>query len=109
GGGGVRAPGDLRRPHHVQRIVDATAARFGRIDILVNNAGAAPGGEILDLTEEDWQKALQLKFMGYVRCIKAVIPPRQRQGGGRIFNIVGNDGLKPIGIELSPSAANASD
>src|SRR6059036_1299039 len=101
--------GDLTRPDDVQRIVDETAARFGRIDVLVNNAGAAPGGEILDLTEEDWQTALQLKFMGYVRCIKAVIPHMLRQGGGRIVNIVGNDGVKPIGIELSPSAANAAD
>src|SRR5437879_4831144 len=101
--------GDLTRAEDAQRVVDATAARFGRIDVLVNNAGAAPGGEILDLTEEDWQKALQLKFMGYVRCIKAVIPHMQRQGGGRIVNIVGNDGVKPIGIELSPSAANAAD
>jgi len=101
--------GDLTRADDPKRIVDATAARFGRIDILINNAGAAPGGEILDLTEEDWQKAIQLKFMGYVRCIKAVIPHMQRQGGGRILNIVGNDGVKPIGIELSPSAANAAD
>ncbi|OLC15155.1 MAG: short-chain dehydrogenase [Candidatus Rokubacteria bacterium 13_1_40CM_69_27] len=103
------AAGDLTRPADVQHIVDATAARFARIDILVNNAGAAPGGEILDLTEEDWQKAIQLKFMGYVRCIKAVIPHMLKQGGGRIVNIVGNDGVKPIGIELSPSAANAAD
>jgi 3-oxoacyl-[acyl-carrier protein] reductase len=101
--------GDLTRAEDAQRIVDATVARFGRIDVLVNNAGAAPGGEILDLTEEDWQKALQLKFMGFVRCTKAVIPHMLRQGGGRIVNIIGNDGVKPIGIELSPSAANAAD
>src|SRR5215475_7123763 len=60
--------GDLTREADVMKIVEATAGRFGRIDILVNNAGAAPGGLLLDLTEEDWQTALQLKFMGYVRC-----------------------------------------
>src|SRR4029077_11378066 len=99
--------GDLTRTDDVQRIVNATASRFGRIDVLDNNAGAAPGGEILDLTEEDWQKALQLKFMVYVRCIKAVIPHMQRQGGGRIVNIVGNDGVQPVGSEVSASAGNA--
>jgi len=101
--------GDLTREGDVQKIVEATVGRFGRIDILVNNAGAAPGGLLLDLSEEDWQQALQLKFMGYVRCMKAVIPHMLKQGGGRIVNIVGNDGVKPIGIELTPSAANAAD
>jgi 3-oxoacyl-[acyl-carrier protein] reductase len=110
GGGEVFAvAGDLRREGDVQKIVEATAGRFGRIDILVNNAGAAPGGLLLDLTEEDWALALQLKFMGYVRCMKAVIPHMLKQGGGRIVNVVGNDGVKPIAVELSPSAANAAD
>jgi 3-oxoacyl-[acyl-carrier protein] reductase len=101
--------GDLTREADVRKIVDAAVGRFGRIDVLVNNAGAAPGGLLLDLTEEDWQKALQLKFMGYVRCMKAVIPHMLKQGGGRIVNVIGNDGVKPIGIELTPSAANAAD
>ena len=109
GGEMFAVAGDLTRPADVQRIVDAAVGRFGRIDILVNNAGAAPGGLLLDLTEEEWQAALQLKFMGYVRCMKAVIPHMLRQGGGRIVNVVGNDGVKPIGIELTPSAANAAD
>jgi NAD(P)-dependent dehydrogenase (short-subunit alcohol dehydrogenase family) len=101
--------GDLTREADVQEIVAATVGRFGRIDILVNNAGAAPGGLLLDLTEEDWHTALELKFLGYVRCMKAVIPHMLREGGGRIVNIVGNDGVKPIGVELTPSAANAAD
>jgi len=101
--------GDLTREPDVQQIVAATIGRFGRIDILVNNAGAAPGGLLLDLTEEQWQGALQLKFMGYVRCMKAVIPHMLKQGRGRIVNVVGNDGVKPIGVELTPSAANAAD
>lgn len=105
----VPVAGDLTREADVQTIVDTVVSRLGRIDVLVNNAGAAPGGLLLDLSEEDWQKALQLKFMGYVRCMKAVIPHMLKQGGGRIVNIVGNDGVKPIGIELTPSAANAAD
>jgi 3-oxoacyl-[acyl-carrier protein] reductase len=109
GGEVVTVTGDLTQPEDAQRIVDATLARFGRIDILVNNAGAAPGGRILDLTEADWALALQLKFMGYVRCARAVIPHMVRQGGGRILNIVGNDGVKPLGFEIAPSAANAAD
>ena len=101
--------GDLTREADVKKIVEATVGHFGRIDILVNNAGAAPGGLLLDLTEDDWHKALELKFLGYVRCMKAVIPYMLKQGGGRIVNVVGNDGVKPIGIELTPSAANAAD
>jgi 3-oxoacyl-[acyl-carrier protein] reductase len=101
--------GDLTRPGEAERVVADTVAHFGRVDILVNNAGASPGGRLLDLTEADWEKSLQLKFMGYVRCAKAVIPHMLRQGGGRIVNIVGNDGVKPLGLELSPSAANAAD
>ncbi len=109
GGEVFAVAGDLTREADVKKIVDTTVGRFHRIDILVNNAGAAPGGLLLDLTEEDWQTALQLKFMGYVRCMKAVIPHMLKQGGGRIVNIIGNDGVKPIGIELTPSAANAAD
>jgi 3-oxoacyl-[acyl-carrier protein] reductase len=60
GGEVFAVSGDLTREADVKQIVEATIARFGRIDILVNNAGAAPGGLLLDLTEEDWQKALQL-------------------------------------------------
>jgi 3-oxoacyl-[acyl-carrier protein] reductase len=109
GGEVLAVAGDLTREADVQKIVETTVGRFGRIDVLVNNAGAAPGGLLLDLAEEQWQQALQLKFMGYVRCMKAVIPHMLKQGGGRIVNIVGNDGVKPIGIELTPSAANAAD
>ena len=83
GGEVFAVAGDLTREADVKKIVEATVGRFGRIDILVNNAGAAPGGLLLDLSEDDWQKALQLKFMGYVRCAKAVIPHMIRQGGGR--------------------------
>jgi 3-oxoacyl-[acyl-carrier protein] reductase len=101
-------PADLTKPADAQAFVDGAAAHFGRIDILVNNAGAAPGGVLEHLTEEDWAQALQLKFMGYVRCTKHAIPHMRRGGGGRVVNLIGNDGIKHSYWEIAPGAANAA-
>lgn len=100
---------NLTRMEDVTRMVEALIAQFGRIDILVNNAGSAPGGILENLTEQDWEQALQLKFMGYVRCCKAVLPHMRKQRGGRVVNIVGNDGVKHSYWEITPGAANAAD
>jgi NAD(P)-dependent dehydrogenase (short-subunit alcohol dehydrogenase family) len=52
--------------------------------------------------------SLNLKFMGYVRTAKAAIPYMQERCWGRIVNVIGNDGIKPIYFELTPGAANAA-
>jgi NAD(P)-dependent dehydrogenase (short-subunit alcohol dehydrogenase family) len=75
---------------------------------MVNNAGSAPGGVIEHLSESDWAQALQLKFMGYVRCLRYVLPIMLKQGGGRVLNLIGNDGVKPSYWEIAPGAANAA-
>jgi 3-oxoacyl-[acyl-carrier protein] reductase len=104
----VPIPADLTRPEDAENFVREAHAAFGRIDILVNNAGSAPGGILESLTEEDWAQALQLKFMGYVRCLKHVLPIMQRQQRGRVVNLIGNDGVKPSYWEIAPGAANAA-
>ncbi len=58
--------GDMSVTAEVQRCVDATLERFGKINILVTCAGSSPGGLLEDLTEEQWMSSLNLKFMGYV-------------------------------------------
>ena len=60
------------------------------------------------LSEEDWEKGLQLKFMGYVRCLRHALPIMVKQGGGRVVNLIGNDGVKPSYWEIVPGAANAA-
>jgi 3-oxoacyl-[acyl-carrier protein] reductase len=101
-------PADLTRAADAENFIARTVARFGRLDILVNNAGSAPGGVLETLTEDDWAQALQLKFMGYVRCIRYAVPHMRRQGGGRIVNLIGNDGVKHSYWEIAPGAANAA-
>lgn len=102
-------PGDMSQPEDVQRCVDQALAEFGQIDILIPCAGSSPGGLLEDLTEEQWYSSLSLKFMGYVRTIRAVIPHMRERGSGSIVVVVGNDGLKPSYWELTAGIANAAD
>src|ERR1700683_730084 len=98
----------LPKPADAENFVKQSHAALGRVDILVNNAGASPGGVIEFLTEEHWAQSLQLKFMGYVRCLRHVLPIMQRQGRGRVVNLIGNDGVKTSYWEIAPGAANAA-
>ena len=99
---------DLTKPADAENFVKKAHAALGRVDILVNNAGSAPGGVIEHLSEENWASALQLKFMGYVRCMKHVLPIMQKQKKGRVVNVIGNDGVKVSYWEIAPGAANAA-
>ncbi len=104
----VAIPADLTSEDDAKAFVTKAHAALARIDILVNNAGSAPGGVIEHLSEADWAQSLQLKFMGYVRCLRYVLPIMVAQGGGRIVNLIGNDGVKPSYWEIAPGAANAA-
>jgi NAD(P)-dependent dehydrogenase (short-subunit alcohol dehydrogenase family) len=99
---------DLRSDKDAKAFIEQAHKALGRIDIMVNNAGSAAGGVFEHLTEDDWEKGLQLKFMGYVRCLRDVLPVMRAQGGGRVVNLIGNDGVKPSYWEICPGAANAA-
>jgi NAD(P)-dependent dehydrogenase (short-subunit alcohol dehydrogenase family) len=105
----VGLTGDMSVTADVERCVAETLDRFGRIDVLVTCAGSSPGGLLEDLTEEQWLGSLQLKFMGYVRTVRAVIPHMRERGTGSIVLVVGNDGLKPSYWEMTAGVANAAD
>ena len=104
----VAIPADLTKDADAANFVRESAEKLGRVDILVNNAGSAPGGVIETLSEDAWAQALQLKFMGYVRCLRYALPIMVKQGGGRVVNLIGNDGVKPSYWEIAPGAANAA-
>ena len=104
----VAIPADLRKDADAKSFIERAHNELGRVDIMVNNAGSAAGGVIEHLSEDDWEKGLQLKFMGYVRCLRAALPIMKQQGGGRVVNLIGNDGVKDSYWEIVPGACNAA-
>ncbi|MDP9474473.1 MAG: SDR family oxidoreductase [Actinomycetota bacterium] len=105
----VPIAGDMSDPEDVERAIAETVDSFGRIDVLVTCAGSSPGGLLENLTEEEWFSSLNLKFMGYVRACRSVLPRMKEQGSGSVVLVVGNDGLKPTPWETTAGVANAAD
>jgi len=85
--GGIGVTGSNQSNEDLQRLVDVAMARWGRIDVLVNSAGHGPRAPILDLTDEDWHRGMDVYFLNVVRPTRIVTPIMLRQGSGVIINI----------------------
>ena len=71
------------------RNVVALAYDHDDIDILVNNAGALPGGDVLDIDEETWRGAWDLKVFGYINMCREFYRRMKGRGAGVIVNVIG--------------------
>ena len=83
-----------------QQAVETAVGRFGKLDVLVNNAGIGsprgPDGErvlIETLTEDQWDRTLDVNAKGVFLGTKAAIPEMRKAGGGSIINISSVAGL----------------
>ncbi len=85
--GGVGVTGSNQSNDDLQKLVGVAMSRWGRIDVLLNSAGHGPRAPVLELTDEDWHKGMDVYFMNAVRPTRLVTPIMQLQGGGSIINI----------------------
>lgn len=104
----VPVRGDLSRPEDIERVVSTARDRLGRIDVLVNCAGAARAGAFMELGDDAYLDAWNLKLLGYIRMVRAVVPHMIAQRDGRIVNIIGAAGRTPEAVFLPGSTANAA-
>ena len=93
GGRALAVQGDVSRSADVARLVATTRDHFGRIDILVNNAGVMVTKSVLETTEDDWDRTIDVNLKGAYLCAKAVAPVMIEQQAGTIINISSNSGL----------------
>lgn len=103
GGHAESATLDVRDMQAFARLVDRVVADHGRIDLIFNNAGIGVGGPIEDLTQEHWQRIVDVNIMGVVHGIRAAYPHMIRQGDGHIVNTASLAGLVPSPM-LAPYA-----
>jgi 3-oxoacyl-[acyl-carrier protein] reductase len=78
---------DITKSADVGEMIRQTQKAFGRIDILVNNAGIIRRGTIETVTEEDWDRVIEVNLKGAFNCCKAVVETMKGQRDGRIVNV----------------------
>jgi 3-oxoacyl-[acyl-carrier protein] reductase len=87
---GVRAlgiPTDVSRANDIQRLVQQTIERFGKIDILINNAGRVVVKPMVEQNEADWDRVVDTNLKGVFLCCRYVMPEMIGQKRGAIVNI----------------------
>lgn len=77
---------DVSKSDQVKKMVNEVLSTFGQIDILCNNAGISQIIKLVDMTEEDWDRMLNINTKGVFLCSKYVVPHMINRGNGRIIN-----------------------
>jgi 3-oxoacyl-[acyl-carrier protein] reductase len=84
---GVKAiPCDVTSEEQVQALVDGTVAEYGRLDVMINNAGLGGTRSVLEMTDEEWSRVLDVTLNGTFRCTRAALKQMVTQGSGAVVN-----------------------
>jgi len=93
GGRALFVRGDVGRDADARRAVDETVSRYGRLDILFNNAGIIRRATVVDTSEEDWDRVMEVNVKGVFLLSRRAVPVMARTGGGVIVNTASVWGL----------------
>ena len=92
---GIALRGKAENKKNLERIVSLTMEKYGRIDSVLVHVGGPPKGDLLEIDDEDWDKANQMIIKPVVSISKLVTPIMLEQGGGSIVNITTFSAFEP--------------
>lgn len=84
---------DVSNREQVKNVVQETIKKYGRIDVLINNAGIIQDALVVKMTEEQWDRVININLKGPFNCIQAVVGTMIEQGSGEIINVSSIVGL----------------
>lgn len=93
GGRALYQPGDASNWARMKQLIDETVRQFGGIDIVVNSGGVRSNGSITEITEEEWDRTLDINLKGAFIVSRLAIPEMKRRGGGVIVHIAARSGI----------------
>ena len=92
--GALAVKADVSLKGDAQRLIDATTRKFDRVDFLVCNAGIWEGSPIEQMTEEIWNRTMDLNLKGTWSACRSAVPHMKRQGFGRIVIVSSTAGQR---------------
>lgn len=87
GSQGLAVRCDVTKREEVEEMTRKAVERFGKVDILVNNAGIYPTKPFVEMTEQEWDKVLDVNLKGVFNCTKSVLPTMMDRKYGRIISL----------------------
>ena len=85
--GGYGYTGSNLSSKEIEIFINGALSKYGKIDILINSAGHGPKGDILNISDEDWFRGMEVYFLNVVRSSRIITPIMQKQKNGSIINI----------------------
>lgn len=107
---GVKAKGyrsDASDFAQAEALINSVVADFGTLDVLVNNAGITMDTLLLRMTEEAWDKIMNVNLKSCFNTVKAAVKPMMKQKGGSIINMTSVVGLKGNAGQANYAASKA--
>jgi len=110
GGRAISVAADVSKGAEVSAMMERVAREFGRLDFLINNAGwstPVPHRQLDDLSDEIWNKTLDINLKGVFYCVRAAVPHLLKHPGASIVSVASVSGFTGLASSMVYAAAKA--